>query len=112
MLALLGLATALVLPNGGLLRMQACPMAQTMKQTKDASEEEERPPLINVGTLADARQVKSWTPHDWCCVVAACSGSICEFHDPKHGNGQADPVLGVVQTCEHKAKGRREQVGP
>jgi hypothetical protein len=55
-------------------------MAQTMKQTKDPSEEEERPPLINVG-------------------------SICEFHDPKHGNGQADPVLGVVQTCEHKAKG-------
>ena len=28
-----------------------------------------------------------------------------EFHDPKHGNGKAKPILGVVQTCDYKAKG-------
>ena len=32
-------------------------------------------------------------------------GSICEFHDPKHGNGAAKPVMGVVQSLEFKAKG-------
>jgi hypothetical protein len=32
-------------------------------------------------------------------------GSICEFHDPKHGNANAQPVLGIVQSCELKAKG-------
>ena len=32
-------------------------------------------------------------------------GSICEFHDPKHGSGSAPPVLGVVKGVEFKAKG-------
>ena len=32
-------------------------------------------------------------------------GSICEFHDPKHGPGSAPPVLGVVKGVEFKAKG-------
>merc|ERR550514_1339595 len=31
--------------------------------------------------------------------------SIVEFHDPKHGNGAAPPVLGIVQGAEYKAKG-------
>jgi hypothetical protein len=51
-----------------------------LKQADAALDDDDRPPLINIG-------------------------SICEFHDPKHGNGAASPVLGVVQTCEHKAKG-------
>jgi hypothetical protein len=53
--------------------------AATLKQAADG-EEEERPPLINIG-------------------------SICEFHDPKHGNGHQEPILGVVRTCDHKSKG-------
>jgi hypothetical protein len=32
-------------------------------------------------------------------------GSICEFHDPKHGAGACPPVLGVVTGVEAKAKG-------
>jgi hypothetical protein len=50
-----------------------------LKQSADA-DDEERPSLINIG-------------------------SICEFHDPKHGNGHQDPILGVVRTCDHKSKG-------
>jgi len=33
------------------------------------------------------------------------AGSICEFHDPKHGAGNAPPVLGVVESVEFKTKG-------
>lgn len=33
------------------------------------------------------------------------TGSICEFHDPKHGSGACPPVLGIVTGCEAKAKG-------
>jgi hypothetical protein len=33
------------------------------------------------------------------------TGSICEFHDPKHGAGACPPVLGIVQGVEAKAKG-------
>jgi hypothetical protein len=51
-----------------------------MKQHDHPDGDEERPPLISIG-------------------------AICEFHDPKHGNGQQAPVLGVVQTCDQKAKG-------
>ena len=32
-------------------------------------------------------------------------GSICEFHDPKHGAGAVKPVLGIVQSLEFKSKG-------
>ena len=33
------------------------------------------------------------------------TGSIVEFHDPSHGAGKNQPVLGLVQGCEFKAKG-------
>ena len=32
-------------------------------------------------------------------------GSIIEFHDPAHGHHAAEPVLGIVQGVEYKAKG-------
>ena len=33
------------------------------------------------------------------------TGSIVEFHDPTHGAGTKVPVLGIVQSTEHKSKG-------
>ena len=32
-------------------------------------------------------------------------GSICEFHDPKHGSGKAEAVLGICEATGMKAKG-------
>jgi hypothetical protein len=32
-------------------------------------------------------------------------GSICEFHDPKHGSGKSQPVLGICESSAMKAKG-------
>jgi hypothetical protein len=32
-------------------------------------------------------------------------GSICEFHDPKHGSGKKQAVLGVCEGSSFKAKG-------
>jgi hypothetical protein len=79
--ALLGFTPhAFVAFRGGGTSLSVSRTAAAALKQAAADDDEERPPLINIG-------------------------SICEFHDPKHGAGHQEPILGVVRTCEHKSKG-------